>query len=131
MSERVYLILVGVTLLAFLYVDVNELIYGLSLLMVLEGVTNWRVPLLMQRARNVQLDTGLMVLDVKQRFEFEAPRALRLVFATVLLISFLAYTEYGFEFLWFFPWFLGFAMFGAGASGVCPMVLFLKWLGFK
>ena len=33
--------------------------------------------------------------------------------------------------LWIVPWFIGFALFGAGLSGICPMVLGLKRLGFR
>jgi hypothetical protein len=35
------------------------------------------------------------------------------------------------ESLWFFPWFMGFAIFGAGLSGVCPVLISLKLLGFR
>jgi hypothetical protein len=56
---------------------------------------------------------------------------MRLLTATLLGGSFLLLKEQNIEVLWFIPWFMGFAIMGAGASGVCPMILFLKWVGFK
>jgi len=35
------------------------------------------------------------------------------------------------DFLWLLPWFVGFALIGAGLSGICPMVLALRWLGLR
>jgi hypothetical protein len=65
------------------------------------------------------------------KFNFEAFRALRLTLAVVLLASYMIVHEYNIEILWFFPWFLGFAVLGAGVSGVCPVYLAIRWLGFK
>jgi hypothetical protein len=43
----------------------------------------------------------------------------------------LAITFYFYEQLWFFPWFMGFAIFGSGISNVCPVLLVIRWAGFK
>ncbi|MDH3513806.1 MAG: DUF2892 domain-containing protein, partial [Gammaproteobacteria bacterium] len=64
---------------------------------------------------------------VKARVNFEAERALRLAVAGFLIVSYVFFNES----LWFFPWFIGFALFGAGLSGICPMVMGFRWLGFR
>ena len=56
----------------------------------------------------------------------EAEQAWRLVVGLLLDVTFYFYDQ-----LWFFPWFMGFAIFGAGLSGVCPVLLAIRWIGFK
>ena len=51
--------------------------------------------------------------------------------AVVLLTVYALLHEFGYDMLWFFPWFMGFAILGAGASGVCPVLLGLKYIGFR
>jgi hypothetical protein len=58
---------------------------------------------------------------------FEAERGWRLSVATMLVISLFAFPDV----LWFLPWFMGFAILGAGVSGVCPMYLAMRWAGLK
>ena len=55
--------------------------------------------------------------------QFEAERAWRFVVAG-FLASFLAVFQEG-------AWFMGFAIFGAGLSGVCPVLVSLKLMGFR
>jgi hypothetical protein len=131
MSERIYMLAVGVLILASLYFDIDILIYVLAALLVFEGLTNIRLTTTLQRARHVSLDPGLVVLDLNNRFEFEAFRMWRIVVALVLVIPFAMIHEFGYDMLWFFPWFMGFAIIGAGASGVCPGLLALRWAGFR
>jgi len=47
--------------------------------------------------------------------------------ATFLFLAYVVFAKY----LWFVPWFIGFALFGAGVSGVCPSLSLLKWMGFR
>jgi hypothetical protein len=35
------------------------------------------------------------------------------------------------EQIWFFPWFIGFMLFMAGMTNICPMVMGLRWIGFR
>jgi hypothetical protein len=107
------------------------MIYALSVLLLLEGLTNVRITTLSQSLTRQPVAAGLTVFQTSQRINFDALRAWRILVAVMLGGSFLLVKEYNIEVVWFFPWFMGFAIMGAGASGVCPMVLFIRWLGFK
>jgi hypothetical protein len=125
MRERVYMFSVGVALLAALYFELPWLVYTLIGLMVFEGLTNLRAANLFVPAP--ALATAPAVAERSPRFNFAAQRAWHLVMAMVLTISYgLFYGE-----LWFFTWFVGFAVTGAGLSGVCPVLIFLRMAGFK
>lgn len=124
MRERVYMFSVGVALLAALYFELPWLVYGLVGLMVFEGLTNLRAANLFMPAPAA---ATAVLPDRAPRFNFAAQRAWHLVMALVLTVSYvLFYRE-----LWFFTWFVGFAVTGAGLSGVCPVLIFLRMAGFK
>lgn len=132
MSERLYLFLAGAYILAGLYLGINEMIYAISGWFIFEAITDIRLTTMTQQLiYHRPVPAGLTVFQTTPRFEFDAYRAMRFMAAMMLGISFLLLKEYNIEVLWFIPWFMGFAIMGAGASGVCPMVLFLKWAGFK
>ena len=131
MSERLYLFFVGVYILIALYFEVDVMIYLLCLLLVLEALTNIRLTTLSQRLLHVSVPAGLVTFQTHQRFEFDALRAWRISVAAMLGGSFFLLNEYDIEVVWFFPWFMGFAILGAGVSGVCPMFLAMKWIGLK
>ncbi len=132
MGIRTYRLILGALLLLSLYFDLNYLMYSLVVILFLEGITNWRIPLLVQKIRGTsstidEANDNLAPLHRAYRFNFEAERAWRLVVASMLLITYVLF----YDLLWFFPWFMGFAIFGAGASGVCPVLAGIKWAGFK
>jgi hypothetical protein len=52
---------------------------------------------------------------------------LRLVVAALLIISYVIFHEQ----LWIIPWFIGFMLFMAGLTNICPMAMMLRWTGFK
>ncbi len=131
MSERVYLFLVGAIILFVLYFELDKVIFGLCLWLAFEGITNYRLTLLIQRLRNATVAPGLTVFKTRQRFSFDAFRAWRLMVALFLGGSMVLLKGYSVEVLWFLPWFMGFAIMGAGVSGVCPMLLLLRWVGFR
>lgn len=131
MSERLYLFIVGVYILTSLYLGVDMMIYALSLWMLFEAITNIRLTTLSQKLMNRTVPAGLIVFESKQRFDFDASRAWRITVAVLLGGSLLLLKEYSIDFVWFFPWFMGFAIMGAGASSVCPVLLFIRWLGFR
>ncbi len=131
MSERLYLFFVGVFILIALYFEVDVMIYLLCLLLFIEGITNFRLTTLTQKLMHVTVPVGLVSFQTHQRFEFDALRAWRITVAAMLGGSFFLLREYGLEVVWFFPWFMGFAIMGAGASSVCPVLLFIRWIGFK
>ncbi len=130
MSNRLYRTIFGATLLLALYFDVNQAVYALAGLAAFEAITNLRIPLLVSRLRydnDGDPDEGSLGIQFRAHTSFEAERGFRLFVATMLLISTFAYPDA----LWFFPWFMSFAILGAGVSGVCPMFLAMKWIGLK
>jgi len=131
MSERVFLFLVGALILIALYVEIDLLIYGLCISLVFEAVTNIRLTTLSQKLMNKTILPGLTVFKTKQKFNFDSFRAWRIMVPFMLGGSIILSNIYHMGILWFFPWFMGFAIMGAGISGVCPMILFIRWVGFK
>jgi len=129
-TERAYRLIIGLSLLGILYLNSKSAMYGLIALMVVEAITNWRIPLLVSRLRYGMAETSHQAGSehaCDYRFSFEAERALRLVFSGVLFVTYVMFGQQ----LWLFPWFAGFALAVAGLSGICPMLLFLEKLGFK
>jgi hypothetical protein len=131
MTERVYLFLVGAFILLALYLESNYLIYGLSLFLLIEGVSGIRLTRMIQKSRHVSLDTGLVYFNTKARFAIDGLSVWRVFVAIVLVTTYGLLHEYGYDVLWFIPWFMGFAILGAGASGICPVLLGLRWIGFR
>ncbi|MFP5505033.1 MAG: hypothetical protein ACLGH6_02430 [Gammaproteobacteria bacterium] len=132
MSERFFRLIVGSLLLAFLYFELAGAIPVLIAILLFEGISNYRIPLVVTQLRHAHAgsfgDSSELMPDAHApRFGFEAERAWRLAVAVMLAISVYAFNEQ----LWFFPWFMGFAIFGAGLSGVCPVLISLKLLGFR
>ena len=134
MSERTYRLILGTLLLVLLYFAQHPLIIALIALLFVEGLTNLRVPRLVKALRGRMGRYGDPVTYVTllpraraPRFAFEAERAWRLAMGSVLLVSCVLFPQQ----LWFLPWFLGFAVFGAGVSGICPALISLKLAGFK
>jgi hypothetical protein len=107
------------------------MIYVLACMLFIEGFTGYTLPRLMQKIRNNEVESGLLQFSRPSKFNFEAFRVLRLVLGCVVFVSYLAVHKYQLDMLWFFPWFIGFAVLGAGVSGVCPVYLAIRWLGFK
>ena len=131
MTERAYLFFLGLCLLIVLYIESSVMLYGIVIFVFFEGVTGLSIPKLSQKIMHTQLESGLLHYDKEPRFNFDAFRMLRIVFSTVVFLSYVAVHEYNIDMLWFFPWFLAFAVLGAGVSGVCPVYLAMRWLGFK
>lgn len=134
MTHRTYRLVIGALLLACLYFDLNYLMWGLIAMLLLEGVTNLRIPPLFTRFRNrfgdhTKSATGDMPVPnaACPRVDFDAERAMSLFMGLMLLLSYVVF----YHLLWFLPWFIGFALFGSGVSGICPALIAIKSLGFK
>ncbi|HEY6010135.1 MAG TPA: DUF2892 domain-containing protein [Nitrospirota bacterium] len=128
MSERTYRILLGITLILIQLVGSSALLYGYIGLLIFEGVTNWRIPLLVSRLRKGrELLAQEQLVWKASRISFDVERALRLVIAALLVLSLIVFPDA----LWFIPWFLGFALTMAGITGVCPMAMALRKAGFR
>jgi len=131
MSERIFLFFVGAFILFALYFEINILIYILCIWLLFEAATNIRLTTLSQKLIHQSVPPGLTTFRSHTRFSFDAFRMWRIVVAVMLGGSFLLLHEKNIEVVWFFPWFMGFAILGAGVSGVCPVLLFIRWIGFK
>jgi hypothetical protein len=132
MTERTHRIIVGAIILLCLYFGQTALLWALVGLLAFEGITNWRVPSLVSRLRygdthGLPSCCGNSPGFTPGPVNFEAERGLRLVVTTLMVLTYGIFHQQ----LWVFPWFIGFALFSAGLSGICPMILFLKRLGLR
>ncbi len=130
MSDRTYRTLLGILLLVSLYFELSRFLYGIILILFIEGITNFRVPGIVCAIRKCVTEKAPdyvnMELVADAKFNIESERVWRIVVGAFLLVGY-AFSDN----LWFLPWFMGFAIFGAGLSGVCPVLLAIRWVGFK
>lgn len=131
MSERVFLFVVGAFILTSLYFEIEMMIYILCLWLLFEAITDIRITTLSQKLMSKTVPAGLTVFQTQNRFYFDALRAWRITTPVLLGGAFILMNEYHIDVLWFLPWFMGFAIMGAGVSGICPMILLIRWLGFR
>ena len=132
MTERLFRLIIGSCILAALYFDLRNLMIGLVTVLMFEGLTNLRIPLLISRLRYGpsavnSTDKVLWPINALFPISFDAERAWRFTVAVLLVLTYLMYYQQ----MWFMPWFMGFAIFGAGLSGVCPMLISLRLIGFR
>jgi len=128
MSDRVYRLILGTLLLVSLYFESSRLMYFLIGMLFFEGITGLRVPLLLCKLTGGSMaDCNRAPSQRATRFNFEAERSWRLMMCLMLLVTYVLF----YDKMWFIPWFLGFAIFGAGASGVCPGLYCFKWAGCR
>jgi hypothetical protein len=128
MSERVFRLILGGTLLLILLSERVDLMYVYIGIVAFEGLTNWRIPILISKLRYGRTYRELTrnAADT-YKYNFDAERILRLVIVVFLVASYFLFPKE----LWFFPWFVGFALAMAGMTGICPMAIFIRKLGFK
>lgn len=131
MSERLFLFVVGAFILISLYIEIDMNIYILCLWLLFEAIMDIRLTTLSQKLMSTTVPAGLTIFQTQARFDFEALRVLRIVVSVLLASAFILINEYHIDVLWFVPWFLGFAILGAGVSGICPTMLLIRWLGFR
>jgi hypothetical protein len=127
MTDRNYRLLFGLTILVALYFDLTYLMYGLIGLTLVEGITNWRLPLLASRLMHKPGADVLPMEPFDFKWSLHEERAWRLMVAFMLLLTAVIFNDVA----WFLPWFMGFAIFGAGVSGVCPMLLGARYAGCR
>jgi len=129
MSERTFRLILGAILLTLIYLDSNPLYYAYIAVLFFEGITNWRIPILVNRIRFGKDYTPPVEQssDEHYRFKFEAERAMRLVFGGVLIVSIFFLPKD----LWFVTWIIASFLTLAGLVNFCPIVLTLRIIGFK
>jgi len=129
MTERAYRLVVGISMLGFLFFQLEYAMWALLILMAIEGLTNWRVPILVSKI--LYPNDNIKVSEAENQnssFNYEAERMLRWIVFTLVLLGTISYTG---EMLWFFPWFVGLMLLLAGVTGICPMVMALRKIGMK
>ena len=124
MNERRVRLIFATVLLVALYFDLRFVIYGLIALSLLHGLLPSRFIPPAVRASSGHPGSAE---PVGARINIEAERGLSVLVAVTLFCGSVLFTSS----LWELPWFVGFTLFGAGLSGVCPMVICLKRIGLK
>jgi F0F1-type ATP synthase assembly protein I len=127
MSERAFRFILGATLLVLLYFGFDQAILAYIGIVLFEGATNLRIPLLVSRARYGAATTADVISPECAKIPFDAERMLRVIVAVLLIFTFVLYREVA----WFFPWFIGVMLLVAGITNICPMVIGLRWAGFR
>ncbi|HBE92248.1 MAG TPA: hypothetical protein DDW55_06865 [Gammaproteobacteria bacterium] len=127
MTNRIYRLLVGVIILTGLYFDLPMVLYALIGVVLFEGITNWRIPVIIGKLSGHNTTSEPDTFHFKQRFNIDAEHVWCLILGTVLIIVYVLF----YDKLWFLAWFMGFAILGAGISGVCPLFISLKRAGFR
>jgi len=129
MTERAYRLVVGISMLIFLFLQWDFAMYLLLFIWFIEALTNWRIPILVSKLRFP--NDAIKVTEGENRnctINYEAERMLRWVVFILVALGFLTYTT---DLFWFFPWFVGLMLLLAGVTGICPMVMILRWIGMK
>ena len=128
MTERNFRFILGFSLMAFLFFELNMFIYAYIGLLIFEGITNLRIPILFSRLRYGKSKPETEEENPRVcKFNFEAERGFRFVIAGTLIITFVVFHEAA----WFVPWLVGFGLTMAGITGICPIAISLRWLGFR
>jgi len=132
MSERFFRLILGaalwIALIFSAYYETMLPIYAYTGFLLFEGLTNWRITLLINRIRyGQQPATNEAPANLRFIEKIDSERALRILLAGLVLVSFTVLPD----FMWFLPWFFAGMLILAGTTNICPMVMFLKWSGMK
>lgn len=129
MTERAYRLLVGISMIIFLFFQWDYAMYLLLAIFLTEATTNWRIPILISKLRFSAHEVKVTEGENKNcTINYEAERMLRWVVFFFIGLGYLTHTA---ELFWFFPWFVGLMLVLAGVTGICPMVMMLRWAGLK
>lgn len=127
MTERTYRFILGAALTLLLYFHIEPLQYVYIGVLLWEALTGFRVPLMVSRWRYGGNNYYVQRDPATYRFAFEAERGMRVVFAVVMILAFFVIpADY-----WFVSWLVAIALFLSGLVNYCPMVMMLRWIGFR
>ena len=127
MSDRSYRFFLGLSILISLFLQLDYAIYIIIGMMLIEAVTNYRIPILINqfKANHLQDDhkrnTDCTYLGI------EAERLFRFIVVVFITLGCIIFPDK----LWVFPWFVGLNLVLAGITGICPLVMLLRKLGFN
>lgn len=127
MSERTFRFIQGLYILAALYLENDIMMYVYLGVIGFEAITNLRVPVLVSRLRYGRGMVDEASEPMACKFNFEAERMLRVVVLLLMIFTFVLFPDI----TWFFPWFIGVMLLMAGITNICPMVMFMRFLGFR
>lgn len=127
MSERTFRFIQGLYILAALYLENDIMMYVYLGVIGFEAITNLRVPVLVSRLRYGRGMVDETSEPMACKFNFEAERMLRVVVLLLMIFTFVLFPDI----TWFFPWFIGVMLLMAGITNICPMVMFMRFLGFR
>lgn len=127
MTDRHFRVVLGLLLLGLLYFDAHTGIKLLIGYLVFEGLTNLRISRLFQVSDGVEIADCPAGAETPTRFSIEAEQVWRLVSASLLSLSVVFQPDS----LWWVAWFIAFTVLGAGVSGVCPLLVGLRFAGFR
>ncbi len=129
MSDRSYRFILGMSILISLFLKLHYIIYLIIGIMLIESVTNYRIPILINQFRSSnEEDPEAQCTSLKDPyFNIEAERLFRFIIAVFISLGFVIYPDV----LWFFPWFVALNLILAGITGICPLVMLLRKAGFK
>ena len=134
MNERIFRLILGglffiaLTLAALLETQIP--VFIVLVLISFEGLTNWRVPIMVSRLRygkDYQNFVDTPAYNNRLLGKIEAERFLRI--AVLFFVSLPYFTSI--DYIEFIPWFVATALVLAGATNICPMVMFLKFIGMR
>ena len=134
MSERTFRLVLGALLWAALIssalYETMVPIYILVTLLLFEGITNWRIPLIITRikyGRDYKNHLEASACSPGLLSKLEAERILRFIVVIFVMGSFYIVPDI----IWFMPWFVAGMLLLAGITNICPMVMFLRWAGMR
>jgi len=134
MSERAFRLISGMALWAILLFSTiyenNQLMIAFCIILLFEGITNWRIPSLISRLRYGHTHNDIEAVNDPGRSGIKNIEAERMIRFMIVLFLFVSYFSFP-NILWFFPWYVAGMMIVAGISNICPMVMFLRWIGFR
>lgn len=105
-------------------------IYVMIALLLFEGITNWRIPLIVTRVRygkNYKHHLEMQASSGKYLGKVEAERMLRFVVVACVLLPVFVMSDL----IWFLPWFVTGMLILAGITNICPMVMVLRKMGMR
>lgn len=127
MSDRSYRFFLGLCILISLFLKLDYAIYIIIGMMMIEAVTNYRIPILINQFKNNPQPNIANITTAAPYFGIEAERLFRVIVVLFIALGSIAFPDK----LWFFPWFVGLNLILAGITGICPLVMLLRKLGFS
>jgi len=127
MSDRSYRFILGLSILISLFLKLDYAIYLIIGMMLIEAVTNYRLPILINQFKSSTSQSHHDDIEKCPYFGIEAERLFRFIVVVLITLGCIIYPDS----LWFFPWFVGLNLILAGITGICPLVMLLRKLGFS